>query len=99
MADATHEALTNVAKHAGVIEATLWADVSPTRVTVSVLDHGWGFDPAIATAGLGLPQSIRARIEAASGAVAIDSAPGAGTYVELAIPLPDTHAAAPGHVS
>jgi len=45
------EALTNVARHAGVVEVTvqLWADQE--ILAVQIIDHGRGFDPAITLAG------------------------------------------------
>lgn len=87
--DATQEALTNVAKHAGVDSAVVRAGAAGGVLTVSVLDHGRGFDPGTARRGIGLDQSIRARIAELGGEARIESAPGAGTYVELVVPLND----------
>ncbi len=84
--DAVHEALTNVAKHAGVDSAVVRAFSADGRVVVSVLDQGCGFDPSSVVGGLGLEKSIRARLAAVGGEARIDSQPRAGTYVELSVP-------------
>ncbi|MFE7127818.1 ATP-binding protein [Streptomyces sp. NPDC057617] len=55
---------------------------------VSVLDNGKGFDPAELPRGLGLTGSVRDRIGAVGGRTVVDSEPGAGTYVEMRVPLP-----------
>jgi signal transduction histidine kinase len=88
VADATQEALTNVAKHAGVDTAVVRADVTERELTVTILDQGRGFDPESVSRGTGLARSIRARIAEHGGCVRIDSALGAGTYVEISVPLP-----------
>ena len=86
VADAVHEALTNVAKHAGVDTAVVRAYLTDDRLVVSVLDQGCGFEAAKAAGGLGLQTSIRARIAAVGGRARIDSRPRAGTFVELSVP-------------
>ena len=84
---AVHEALTNVAKHAGTDTATLRAKLTDTELVVSVLDRGAGFDPSKVPAGMGLSQSITERIREVGGSVHIDSAFGEGTYIEMRIPV------------
>jgi signal transduction histidine kinase len=88
LADATQEALTNVAKHSGIDSATVRTEITDTQVRVTVLDQGKGFDPAATCPGLGVQRSIHERIRAVGGEVALDTAAGAGTYVELTLPLP-----------
>jgi signal transduction histidine kinase len=83
---AAHEALTNVAKHAAVAAAVVRATATNDRLTVSILDHGIGFDPEQTPWGVGLEKSITDRILEVGGTACIESAPGAGTYVELTIP-------------
>jgi signal transduction histidine kinase len=85
---AVHEALTNVAKHAGVTTAVVRAAAAGHELRVSVLDHGCGFDTATVRRGIGLNQSILARMTAAGGSARISSSPGTGTYIELCVPLP-----------
>lgn len=87
--DATREALFNVTKHAGVDTATLRLTVVDHTLVVSLLDHGRGFDPQLRRHGLGLDQSIHARVAEAGGTVEINSAPGAGTHMEIRMPLPE----------
>jgi signal transduction histidine kinase len=86
LVDAVGEALTNVVKHAGVPDATveLCGDADGVRVVVS--DAGEGFDTAAVRTGLGLRRSIEQRIAEVGGTVRVDSAPGAGTSVELWVP-------------
>ena len=85
--DAVQEALTNVTKHAGVNTATMRVTATDGELTVSVLDHGIGFDPQRAHRGIGLENSITGRISEIGGTVRIDSDLGAGTYVELTVPV------------
>jgi signal transduction histidine kinase len=84
---AVSEALTNVVKHATTASAVLRLAATPAALTVTVLDHGRGFDPATQPEGMGLKESIRGRITEAGGTVWIDTAPGTGTYVEITMPL------------
>ncbi|MCW2931035.1 MAG: hypothetical protein JWM19_1997 [Actinomycetia bacterium] len=93
---ATGEALTNVAKHSGIRSAILRAAVVGDQVIVSVLDHGSGFDPARVAPGIGLAESITGRIADVGGTVHVDSAPGAGTYVELTVGPSPPAAGPPG---
>ncbi|HEX9343950.1 MAG TPA: ATP-binding protein [Actinomycetota bacterium] len=86
LAAAAGEALTNVRKHAGVTQAVLRAASEDDAIVVSVLDQGRGFDPARASGGRGIPQSLIARVGQVGGAVWVDSVPGAGTSVELRAP-------------
>jgi signal transduction histidine kinase len=88
LADATGEALTNVAKHAGVDTATVRTTVTGHELVVSILDQGCGFDPADVSQGIGLVHSIVDRTAGVDGTARIDSAPGSGTYVELMVRVP-----------
>ncbi|MFD5749967.1 sensor histidine kinase [Streptomyces sp. NPDC127033] len=87
LVEAVREALTNVVKHAGTARAVVRAERAGGAVLVSVLDNGTGFDPATLTPGSGLDGSVRDRVAGVGGRVVIDSAPGAGTYVEMRVPL------------
>lgn len=84
---AVSEALTNVIKHAATASAVIRLATEPGALVVTVLDHGRGFEPATQPAGMGLTESIRGRVTEAGGTVRIDAAPGAGTYVEITMPL------------
>jgi signal transduction histidine kinase len=85
---AVSELLTNVRKHAGTTRAVVRATTRDGTVTVTVLDRGRGFDPATATSGVGLRESVVSRIAEIGGHVAITSWPGSGTHVEITAPLP-----------
>jgi signal transduction histidine kinase len=79
--------MTNAAKHAGVDEIAVYAEVGPGSVSVFVRDRGAGFDRgAVAADRRGLADSVEARMTRAGGTATITSAPGECTEVELTIP-------------
>ncbi|MEX2575516.1 MAG: PAS domain S-box protein [Halofilum sp. (in: g-proteobacteria)] len=89
--ESVRELLLNVAKHAGVGEARVEIDRLDTRWRIAVSDVGSGFDPETGAdehrlAGFGL-FSIRERLLAIGGDFRIETNAGAGTRVELAVPL------------
>jgi signal transduction histidine kinase len=95
ISNATREALSNVAAHAGTGEA--WVEVSliapdgnpeaQGRVQVTVRDRGAGFDPArVDQTRLGLRRSIAERIADCGGQASIWSAPGRGAVVCMSWP-------------
>jgi len=79
------EALQNAAKHAPGSSVTVTLDGGDGSPTVTVTDDGPGFDPTTATAGGG-SESMVDRIGAIGGTVALRSAPGHGTTVEVRLP-------------
>jgi len=84
--DATREALRNTLKHAKTSRAVVCLEDREGLVTVSVRDHGTGFDVGAHRAGFGIENSILARMAEAGGTARIDSAPGQGTRVVLSAP-------------
>jgi two-component system sensor histidine kinase UhpB len=84
------EALTNVLKHARTARAEVWVAQRGGWLHLRVADAGAGFDPAAAAAdgapGSGL-RGMRDRVELFGGRFGVRSAPGAGTVVEVEIPL------------
>jgi PAS domain S-box-containing protein len=83
------EALTNVARHAGVSEVSVQACVANRMLTLQVVDHGTGFDWNGAlvepvTSGLA---GMRERAMLLGGRLAVESAPGAGTRLKAELPL------------
>ena len=88
------EALNNVDKHAHASAVTVVVRREARRVCCSVRDDGVGFDPGTAARstvkGIGLI-GIRERLAALGGTLSIDAAPGRGTELRVAIPLPMTH--------
>ncbi|WP_196425701.1 sensor histidine kinase [Amycolatopsis camponoti] len=85
--DAAREALRNTLKHAKTGKAVMCLEEHDGVVTVSVRDHGTGFDIGAHPAGFGIENSIHARLAEIGGAARIDSAPGQGTRVVLTAPL------------
>jgi PAS domain S-box-containing protein len=88
------EALTNVARHAAVREATVrvWADQAAVHVQVE--DRGRGFDVSAAEHSVGIT-GMRERALLIGGSLDVESAPGRGTVVTADIPLRDERAARP----
>jgi signal transduction histidine kinase len=85
---ATREAVTNAAKHAGVSQVDVYAEVAPSAVELFVKDRGKGFDiERIAGDRQGVRGSIVDRMERHGGSATIKSTPGDGTEVVLRMPL------------
>jgi signal transduction histidine kinase len=83
----TQEALQNAVKYSRARHVTVRLAGSPTGLTLTTVDDGVGFDvTAVWGRGLGL-MSMRERVEAIGGGLHIDSAPGAGTRLEVNVPL------------
>jgi PAS domain S-box-containing protein len=82
------EALTNVARHAGVKQAKVdvWANAASLGVRIE--DEGGGFDvgAALAARSTGL-EGMRERSRLAGGRLSIESAPGKGTRLSIELPL------------
>jgi hypothetical protein len=82
MAGAGSEALTNVAKHAGVDHATVLVHRDPGGVQVFVADDGSG--PGQAPGGFGVARSIQERMSAVGGSALVGPGPqDRGTVVLL----------------
>jgi signal transduction histidine kinase len=86
IAGAVGEALVNAGKHGAAHRVVVYAEPTDDGVFCSVRDDGHGFDPSAVTEGVGLPRSIRGRIEELGGRVEIDAGPGRGTEVRLHVP-------------
>jgi signal transduction histidine kinase len=93
VAAAVGAALANVAAHAGeAARAWVLLEHEGHEVVVSVRDDGRGFEPARlaearAEGRLGVASSIEGRVRELGGTMAVESAPGAGTEVELRVPV------------
>jgi signal transduction histidine kinase len=93
---AAREAMVNAAKHAGVDEVSVYAEVEPDEVNVFVRDRGAGFDPdAVPDDRHGLADSVRGRMNRHGGTVRLRTAPGEGTEVHLRMPTAVAPAAEP----
>jgi PAS domain S-box-containing protein len=83
------EALTNVARHAGVASMTVRVWANADLLSLQIEDRGRGFDMA---AALATPRSsgltgMRERVMLLGGQLTIDSRPGSGTQITAEIPL------------
>lgn len=91
---AAREAMVNAAKHAGVAEVDVYAEVEPAdedgpgTAEVFVRDRGRGFDPdAVGDDRHGLADSVHERMRRHGGSVRLRTAAGEGTEVRLSMPL------------
>jgi two-component system, NarL family, sensor histidine kinase UhpB len=90
------ESLTNVIRHAQAKEASVAlceasaaanaGDERATQLTLTVRDDGRGIDPT-APLGFGI-RGMQERVQALGGSYKVESAPGRGTCVRIAIPIP-----------
>ncbi|MCA1672589.1 MAG: histidine kinase, partial [Actinobacteria bacterium] len=86
LVQASREAMVNAAKHAGVADVSVYAEIEPDQVHVFVRDRGGGFDPeAVPADRHGLAHSIHGRMERNGGTVTLRTTPGEGTEVQLAL--------------
>jgi signal transduction histidine kinase len=90
------EALRNAVRHGRATRIDVRLDYEAAGVRCSIRDDGQGFDVALALnqkghRGLGL-LGMRERLSAVGGLFRIDSAPGRGTEVQVAIPMGDHNA-------
>jgi signal transduction histidine kinase len=92
LAAAVGAALANVAVHAGeAARAWVLVEDDGDEVVVSVRDDGTGMPAgrlaeAAADGRLGVASSIEGRLRELGGTMAVESAPGAGTEVEMRVP-------------
>ena len=77
------ESLTNIAKHANATTAQIVATLSDSELRLAVRDDGSG--GADAGRGSGIT-GLKDRVEALGGTLALSSAPGNGTLVEVVLP-------------
>jgi signal transduction histidine kinase len=86
---ATREAVTNAAKHAGTGRVDVYAEVIDGSVDVFVRDRGAGFSlDDVPEDRYGVRRSILDRMERHGGNAEVRSAPGEGTEVRLHLPRP-----------
>jgi PAS domain S-box-containing protein len=80
------EALANVARHARATAIRVTLTREAERLAVRIRDDGIGFSAAAPTDGIGVA-TMRERAMLMQGELAIDTAPGRGTSVQLVVPL------------
>jgi signal transduction histidine kinase len=88
---AVQEALHNIRKHAQATDVQLTLSYMGDVVILDVQDNGVGLDgaePSHLSGGYGL-QAMRERVEACGGTLTLESDPGEGTTVVIAIPFSD----------
>jgi signal transduction histidine kinase len=83
------EALTNAIKHAHA--KRVWIEVREAGGSVAIVvgDDGRGFDPDVSATGFGLV-GMRERTTLAQGTLEVRSAQGAGTILEVRLPVTET---------
>ena len=79
------ESLTNAVKHGGATRASVEVLEHDGRVSITIRDDGDGFDPAASTDGFGLA-GMRERAKLLGGELSVQSAPGDGTTITVALP-------------
>jgi signal transduction histidine kinase len=90
---ATQEALANIRKHAQASSVVLTLSYMEDIVALDIADDGIGFDPHCLPApllgetsgGFGL-KALRERIEQLEGTFTLESTPGSGTTIAVALP-------------
>jgi len=81
------EGLSNALKHSGATEVQVAWDTEPGRARLQVHDNGRGFQPAEPAMGRGLV-NMRQRAERIGASFALSCDPGAGSRIEVLLPLP-----------
>jgi signal transduction histidine kinase len=86
------EALTNVARHAGVAGVTVRVWANTDMLNLHIADRGRGFDPEVA---LKAPNSsgligMQERVTLLRGRMTIESSPGSGTTITAELPVDKT---------
>ncbi len=84
------ESLSNIAKHAGVREATVRLGVANGMLRLDVEDHGAGMSAAAPRHGLGIV-GMRERAALVGGAIEFVEPAGGGTLVRLYVPMIGAH--------
>jgi signal transduction histidine kinase len=87
------EALTNVLRHSGTLEATVTLSDTARSVRLRVEDRGRGFEPFTQHGGLGL-LSMQERVSLVGGELSIRARPGEGTVVDARVARGARHPAA-----
>lgn len=92
LAAAARQALDNVVEHAGASRVALFAEEDAGAVVLTVRDDGRGFAyderRLLAEGKIGLAKSVKGRVEQLGGSMRVTSRPGAGTEIELRVPVP-----------
>ena len=82
------EALSNIARHARAHRVHLRLELDPQThmLNMEIRDDGQGFDEQTSIRGMGLANMLQ-RVQRLQGRLEIDTTPGQGTTIRIAIPL------------
>ncbi len=83
------EQIHNIQKHAGASELQLNLTAERSMVVLTIQDNGKGFDPAAQHSGIGL-SNMETRVQVFAGQFSVQSAPGQGCSIRVALPMPET---------
>ncbi len=81
------EALTNIGRHAQAHHVNVQLVVMPEQVQLMINDDGRGFDPDQAAPNRFGLIGMNERVKLLSGKLQVSSSPGAGTELEISVPL------------
>ena len=84
------EAITNIAKYAKAKQVWVHLAAHAGQVQVSVRDDGVGFDTGAQPGSAHGLMGMRFRVEAEGGTLALQSAPGQGTLIQVSLPAATT---------
>ncbi len=80
------ESLNNILKHSQARNVRVQLERDVREVVLRIADDGCGFAPTAGNSGMGL-KNINERVAMLGGKLKMDSAPGAGTRLEVTIPF------------
>ncbi|MBI3960734.1 MAG: GAF domain-containing protein [Chloroflexi bacterium] len=81
------EILGNAVRYSQATSISIAVNLEDHMLRIAYRDDGVGFDPSTIRIGHGLT-NIRERVDQLGGVITIDSAPGSGTSIVLAVPIP-----------
>jgi two-component system, NarL family, sensor kinase len=81
------EALTNVVRHAEAKHLKIHLVLTPERAQLTIEDDGRGFEPAQIPKGRYGLIGLNERVKLLAGSLKLRSSPGAGTRLEITVPL------------
>jgi len=88
---AAREAIQNAVAHAAATDVRVGLELADQELWITIADNGRGFDTSRPSPdGNGL-QNMRRRLEDIGGRITIESQPGSGTTVTLAVPRASLH--------
>jgi signal transduction histidine kinase len=81
-----HEACSNAIRHGHARRITAHLTIMRRALGMDIHDDGQGFDPELASPGLGL-RLMAERVQRRGGQLVVDTAPGRGTSIGVCLPL------------